>query len=188
MFKNEIVYHEKWQTPDNKSALKELENKFFDRCICVSHCPLSWSNEVLEMLTIIDKKFGIKRNTQTVSGYTISKSTLFNLCVKQPLKDIVTIFRANTDYEDNYIPLEKRLNKIKKCLIYDIKYVIKVIKVRYINKYINKILKPTIELSQVKEKCGYLTVYFQSEDPECTQYINSLITEVAKKLLNKGAY
>lgn len=186
MCNNDVTYADKWDTVTNNAALKKLDNKFFDRSICSPHCPVGWAPEVLELLERLDKEFGIARNCSTIRAYSVDlplykyffvttyKNAKYNLLQKENFKGVK-------------FSLKQRVLKAKASLIKDIKYALKVFNVRYTNPILNKILKPKITLSQVKEKFGYLTLYINCE-PEYKEYIDNLIYETTIKLATKGAY
>lgn len=174
---NDVTYAEKWDTMANNAALKKLADKYFDRSVCYPHCPVSWAPEVLELLERLDKEFGIARNEQTI------KARYPDLPLYKYL--FVATFN-NLKYNLTKTEKDKVLNA-KKSLKRDLQYALKVFNVRYTNPILNKVLRPKIHLSQVKEKFGYLTVYFQCDD-EYKEYINNLIYETTIKLATKGAY
>ncbi len=174
---NDVTYAEKWDTMANNAALKKVVDKYFDRSVCYPSCPVSWAPEVLELLERLDKEFGIARNEQTILARTPDLPLYKYL--------FVATFN-NLKYNLTKAKTNKVLNA-KKSLKRDLRYALKVFNVRYVNPILNRVLKPKIHLSQLKEKFGYLTIYFQCDD-EYKEYINNLIYETTIKLSNKGAY
>jgi len=76
MYNNEVTYNKKWETPENKAALKKLYDKFFDRSYAAPSCPIAWAPEVLELLELLDKELGIERNTSTIGAYYVQGTPL----------------------------------------------------------------------------------------------------------------
>jgi hypothetical protein len=187
MCNNDVTYHEKWDTLENNAALKKLDEKFFDRSICSPHCPPAWAPEVLEMLEHIDQKFGIKRNTSTIRAYRIS-NTMFELFVKATYNNVTYALFKEQDRKGNKYSLKERLSRAKEELFRTLTYARKAFMVKHVNGIINRALKPQVELSQIKEKYGYLTLYFHCENAEYKEYINKLVKETTIKLATKGAY
>lgn len=178
MANNDVTYAEKWDTMPNNAALKKMADKFFDRSVCYPHCPVSWAPEVLELLERLDKEFGIARNEQTI------KARYPELSLYKYL--FVATFN-NAKYTLTKSKDKDKVLKAKESIKRDLQYALKVFNVRYTNPILNKVLRPKIHLSQIKEKFGYLTVYFQC-DEKYKEYINNLIYETTIKLATKGAY
>jgi len=187
MCNNDVTYHEKWDTMENNAALKKLDEKFFDRSVCSPHCPVGWAPEVLEMLEHIDQKFGIKRNTSTIRAYRVT-NTMFELFVKAPYNGVMYALRTKENRKNEPYTLTDRLNRAKVELFHTLTYARKAFMVKYVNGLINTVLRPKVELSQIKEKYGYLTLYFRVDNDEYKEYINKLQREVVIKLATKGAY
>lgn len=187
MCNNDVTYHEKWDTLANNAALKKLDEKFFDRSVCSPHCPVGWAPEVLEMLEHIDQKFGIKRNTETIRAYRITNS-MFELFFKHPYSNVMYALKTKKDLKKKPLTLTDRLKRAKGELVRTLTYARKAFMVKYVNNLINKALKPEVELSQIKEKYGYLTLYFYVENPEYKKDIDRLVRETVIKLATKGAY
>jgi len=184
---NDVTYHEKWDTMENNAALKKLDEKFFDRSVCSPHCPVGWAPEVLEMLEHIDQKFGIKRNTSTIRAYRIT-NTMFQLFVKAPYNGVVYALKTKENRKNEPYTLTDRLKRAKDELLRTLAYARKAFMVKHVNSIINIVLRPKVELSQIKEKYGYLTLYFHVDNDEYKEYINKLQREVVIKLATKGAY
>jgi len=187
MCNNDVTYHEKWDTLANNAALKKLDEKFFDRSVCSPHCPVGWAPEVLEMLEYIDQKYGIARNTSTIRAYRIT-NTMFELFFKAPFNGVVYALKTKEDHRKRQFNFKQRLSKAKGELVRTLTYARKAFMVKYVNNLINKVLKPEVELSQIKEKYGYLTLYFYVENPEYKKDIDRLVRETVIKLATKGAY
>lgn len=187
MCNNDVTYHEKWDTMENNAALKKLDEKFFDRSVCSPHCPVGWAPEVLEMLEHIDQKFGIKRNTSTIRAYRIT-NTMFELFVKAPYNGVMYALRTKENRKNEPYTLTDRVNRAKAELFRTLTYARKAFMVKYVNGLINTVLRPKVELSQIKEKYGYLTLYFHVDNDEYKEYINKLQREVVIKLATKGVY
>jgi len=186
MCNNDVTYHDKWDTMDNNAALKKLDQKYFDRSICSPSCPVSWAPEVLELLERLDQEFGIARNTETIRAYRIT-SSMTELFFKKPIKNAYWCLKTKTSYKGKQYSLKERIERAYEELKRTLDYARKAFLVVHINSHINKILKPKITLSQVKEKYGYLTLYIDCP-PEYKEYVNNLIYETTLKLAKKGAY
>lgn len=187
MCNNDVTYHEKWDTMANNAALKKLDEKFFDRSVCSPSCPVGWAPEVLEMLEHIDQKFGIKRNTRTIRAYRIT-NTMYELFIKATYNNVMYALRTKENRKKEPFTLADRLKKAKDELFRTLTYARKAFMVKYVNGIINAVLRPKVELSQIKEKFGYLTLYFHVDNPEYKEYINKLQRDVVIKLATKGAY
>lgn len=187
MCNNDVTYHEKWDTMENNAALKKLDEKFFDRSVCSPSCPVGWAPEVLEMLEHIDQKFGIKRNTETIRAYRIT-NTMFELFIKAPYNGVMYSLKTKESFKGEQYSFEDRLQRAKIELFRTLTYARKAFMVKHVNGLINAVLRPKVELSQIKEKYGYLTLYFHVDNPEYKEYINKLQREVVIKLATKGAY
>ena len=71
MYNNEVTYNDKWDTVENREALKRLEDKYFSKSECGPSCPVSWAPEVLEMMDKPQKELGFCRNESTMGGYYV---------------------------------------------------------------------------------------------------------------------
>lgn len=184
---NDVTYHDKWDTLENNKFLQKLDEKYFDRSICSPHCPVSWAPEVWALLERLNKEFGIARNTQTIRAYNVDKKDIL-ISIKNGFINARYELKREAKRRDNG-PLTKKtrvLNSIK-ALKEGFVRAFKGVSVLYINPILNKVLRPKIVLSQVKEKFGYLTLYL-SYDEKYKEYINGLIHETVVKLATKGAY
>lgn len=185
MCNNDVTYHEKWDTLENNAALKKLDEKFFDRSICSPSCPVGWAPEVLELLERLDKEFGIARNTQTIRAYFVDKS-LFELFIKRTFSETLYAFKLR-ERRGKVFSFKERVKRARVQAGESVTYARKVLMMRYVNGIINKVLRPKFQLSQIKEKYGYLTLYFHCE-PEYKEYVEGLVREVTIKLATKGCY
>ena len=203
-YNNGITYHKSWDTPENGKWNKLLHEKYLERPYCSSDCPLAWSKEVYELLEMLDKEFGIQYNTSSIRGYGFKGNPL-KWFVLDPLRSLTVAhveyllcksFSPDNKWLVRHWPkkLVDRLKAFPKRLFGSIKSIpnyfsvgLKRIKVVYINRLLNKVLKKKIQLSQVKEKYGSLTIYFNS--PEyLNDYIDKEIKKTEVKLALKGAY
>lgn len=187
MFNNEVTYHDKWNTPENEAALRELDNKYFDNSSGCPDCPLAWAPEVLEMMNTIQKELGFKYNEGTIRGYYIQGNP-FEWFITNPWRDAWYTFNKNVLHkpyrEKSY---KKRVAEIFSAFNRSIKYGKTAMSVRYLNPYLNKIFKPKVSLGQLKEKYGSLTVYFNAPDI-FDDWIELQIRKCEVKLALKGAY
>lgn len=196
MFNNEVTYNEKWETPENKAALKKLVEKYFARSRCYPDCPVSWAPEVLELLETLDKELGISYNTDTSYGYYITFNLVSQLFI-QPFKDAGSTFYDNfikridgrSEYEvkKRSKPVLVRLASVFDSFMTSPKYCLKAFKIRYINQLLNLIYKPKLTLDQVKEKYGGLRIYFTTSE-FYEPYVEHLIAKTEIKLALKGCY
>lgn len=190
-FNNDVTYHDKWDTMENNAALKKLDNKFFDRSYASPHCPVSWAPEVLALLERLDKELGIERNTSTLRAYYPQgnwKEWFITGPVKGFFKSIKrNVFTPQPSWSKTPRTIKSATLNIVEDTLHSIGYGFRCIKILKINPIINKILKPKLHLSQVKEKYGELVIYFSCA-PYYEEYVDELIRETELKLAVKGAY
>ena len=203
-FNNSVTYHKYWNTPENKKYHELLRKKYLDRPYCMSDCPIGWSKEVFELLQKIDKELGIEFNTTTNGGMNFGGG-LFDWFIKTPFE---TAFLCHLEFlifhefgnpkfsRKRYWPsslwerikqLPGRITSIPKHVYQDFKSGVNKTTVRYVNPILNRLLKKRVELSQVKEKYGSLTIYFSG--PDCfSNWIDQEIHKTEVKLAIKGCY
>lgn len=193
MFNNAVTYDKKWETPENIAARAKIAKKFFDRSLCCPDCPVAWAPEVLELLETLDKELGIARNTQTMGGYHIHKGGLFIqpfMAGWDEFKNTFIVARDPDSYVAKSLAKQSILQRLKRPIaayLNSVQYHVKSFKITHVNSLMNKILKPKVHLSQIKEKYGELTVYFTSSGAH-EEYIENLIKTTELKLAIKGAY
>jgi len=198
IFNNKITYDKKWDTNESSKYLQLLE-KYFCRTDCGSSCPSAWAKEVYELLTEIDKEFGIARNTSTLGGYTMSTSWYYCLSVGPYVRAAGQLYYnffgykqldqrnkwQREMYESMSIP-KKFLNAFR-TIGSTYTYGARIFMPQVVNPILNKLLKPKVHISQVKEKYGEFLVYFSG--PEWLEdHINNLIAKTEVRLAMKGAY
>ena len=197
MYNNEVTYDKKWETPENLAALREVEDKYFDKSFCSPSCPASWAPEVLELLNTLERELGIRYNDRTIRAY-FPEGNPIQWFITRPFNEACHAFhrkflhvhdKESSSYKRNIEGKSKLrlLMDVIKSATRPMIYGYKVIRVLYINKYLNNIFKPKLTLSQVKEKCGYLTIYFDCP-PAFNNYVNELIRSTVVKIAMKGAY
>lgn len=189
MYNNHITYDEKWNTKENNKALKTLQDKYFDRSECSPDCPVAWAPEVLELLDLLDKELGITYNTSTMRGYYI-RGNMFRWFMIQPWTNALYSFKKEFFYPSAYRekdPILKRPLNVLKEFFHPIKYGLKSLKMQLINPLLNKLFKPKLYLSQIKEKYGSLTMYVSSSDVH-EEWVEKEIRRTELKLAIKGAY
>lgn len=197
MYNNEVTYADKWDTPENKAAAEILDKKYFDRSICSPSCPVAWAPEVLELLETLDKELGIQYNEQTIRAYRV-EGNLWEWFITSPLSNMWHAFhyrflKAHEEdsryYKKNIAGVSsmKRLKEVLSAGLDRIKYGIKATRVTYINKHLNKYLKPKLTLSQIKEKYGDLVLYFNCP-PAFEDYVENLVRKTKIKLAVKGCF
>lgn len=184
---NDVTYHEKWDTKENNAALKKLTERYFDYSVCSPSCPVSWAPEVLALFEELDKKLGIRRNEETIQGYRVVR-TMFQLAIVAPFSDVKHALKTKTSWNNKETySIFQRVGAAKTKLIYSLTYARKAFMVKFMNARLNKLSNARFSLSQVKEKYGYLTIYYNVSD-EDEQYVKNLIDETEMKLAIKGAY
>lgn len=197
MYNNETTYDKKWVTAENEAAMDELESKFFPRSYCGPSCPVAWAPEVLALLNDLDSKFGIARNTESMGGYRIQGNPWLWFCIN-PWRGFMIELRRQFVAKKTTKPNMRlrrfdtlngyqRVGEVIKAGIHPIKYGFRALKTRHINPIINYILRPKITLSQIKEKYGGLTLYYNAEFPY-DKYVEHEIKRTVVKLAVKGVY
>lgn len=203
MYNNDITYHEKWETPENKAALAILEKKYFAKSECSPSCPVSWAPEVLEMMDTIERELGFRRNERTMHGYYI-QGRAADWFIKNPWSGFFSSFRNNflgKPYDYTYdetktkTKAERRVsrsfkNRIKSVLsavAHPISYGFRACMILYVNPRLNQLTKPKVTLGQLKEKYGSLTCYFHTSDA-FEEFVDNEVRKCEIKLAMKGAY
>jgi hypothetical protein len=191
MYNNEITYNQKWTTRTNKKALNRLTKKYLDDTECFSHCPFGWAPEVLELIELLDAKFGIAKNELTYRGFSIRKDILRSIFI-DPLvsasESFKLMFFTNNSLGSRAVGVFAKIVFVVNSYIKSLRYGLKYLKVLKINPIINRINKPKLQLHQVKEKFGRLIVYFDIEDPKSSEFIEREIAKTEIKLALKGCY
>jgi hypothetical protein len=184
---NDVTYHEKWDTMENNAALKKLDNKYFDRSICSPHCPVAWAPEVYALLEELNNTYGIARNTHTIRAMRVDLKDVFVSLGRVFLNAKYELFRKPHKRDGAQLTKKQRVLNSFQAAKKSLQRAFKEFSVLYINSIINKVLRPKITLSQVKEKFGYLTLYIDC-DKKYKEHIDGLIRETVIKLATKGAY
>ena len=197
MYNNEITYHEKWNTPENLAAFKMLKRKYFSKSICGPSCPVAWAPEVLEMMNTLQRKLGFYHNESTIQGYHVQGNPL-RWFIINPYKGLIYSFQKNvlskpTKYNrKNQTSTPKSFSEraiaTSTGFFEPIMYGLRALTVQYVNPIRNRIENNKIHLSQLKEKYGYLTCYFDADDKKYKDIISSEISKCAIKLTEKGCY
>lgn len=190
-YNNSVTYDEKWETEENKAAYEKLDKKYFDRSYASPSCPTAWAPEVLELLETLDKELGIERNTRTLRAY-YPQGSFGDWFFKSPIKDAFSTFKRHffepkPEWQKKNYSLFEKLEKVAGAFTHPIGYGFRCIKILHINPILNRIFKPKLALSQLKEKYGRLTIYFNA--PEAFEdWVNNEIRKTTVKLAMKGAY
>lgn len=197
---NDVTYHDKWDTHENRQALAILEKKFFNKSECRPDCPVAWAPEVLELMETLERELGFVYNEKTMRGYYI-QGTPKDWFLTNPWSGFFYAFKKNVftkpkdtnakrlskTWERPYMTLSQRLIAIPMGFFDPIGYGIRALTMRYINPLRNKFFKKRIYLGQLKEKYGYLTCYFHA--PEAfKEFIEKEKAKCIIKLALKGAY
>lgn len=190
MYNNDVTYDEKWNTPENLAAVKQVEDKYFHKSVCAPSCPASWAPEVLDLLNLFEKELGIQWNESTIRAYYV-KGNLYEWLLKDPVLSAISAFKHHfiepkSEYYKDKGLVYKLLAPIK-GFFSRYAYAKNAIRVRYVAPVMNRILKPKFALTQVKEKYGRLEIYFNA--PEMYEpWIEKEITKCQIKIAMKGAY
>lgn len=196
MYNNEVTYDPKWDTEENKAAFKKLDEKFFDKSVCSPSCPNGWAPEVLELLETIEKEYGIVYNTSTIRAYYVQGKP-FDHFITGPFKNAWNSFYSNFietidpektwQVERRNKPVTTRLKKVFDSALDSIRYGKRAFRITHINPILNKIYKPKVVLSQVKEKYGELRIYYSAPE-HLEPIIEKMIAKTEVKLALKGCY
>jgi hypothetical protein len=181
----------------NNKDLAKLHG-FLNRTDAYSYCPVDWTPEVLELLEELDNTLGIKRNTQTIDGMLIEKSykSYIKIAIESFYYFSKRTIQYGWQYENKYgykrsDTIEKNaLQKTKSIFdlsMFPIVHALKAIKAKTINNILNKIHKPKIVITQIKEKYGTLRLYYIA-DPIYRTYVDDLIKKAEVKLAKRGVY
>lgn len=190
-YNNEVTYDKKWETEENKMWLKKLEDKYFDRSYCSPSCPHGWAKEVFELLELFNNTLGIEHNTSTLRAY-YPQGSFKDWFLINPVKGawntfISQFFKPKPEYQRKTYNTTEKLQKVVSAFLRPFGYGFRCIKVLHINPILNKILKPKLRLSQVKEKYGSLTLYIDVE-PAFEKWVETEIKKCEIKLALKGCY
>jgi hypothetical protein len=197
-FNNDVTYHKKWETKQNRHY-RDMAMEIAKKSDCTSSIPLSWAREAYFFLRHLEHKYGIRYSTHTHMGYYfprpkemlkylfVTPITTIPRTLKKLFKDVF----AEPSRFQKQTPTRK--DRIKETLFgfcgrggYFYGY--QILWHRVYGFLYNKIKKPKIALSQFKEKFGYVTVYFHSDDEEVTKDVNKYIKRLQLSLSRKGAY
>lgn len=195
-YNNDVTYDNKWETPENLKALKQVERKYFHKSVCYPSCPTAWAPEVLEMLDYLDSEFGLRWNEQTIMAYYPRGSWYYLLSVKPFVNLLSSIhnnffrFKFNNDWDREYYKnktLKKKLSNIFSSFFHSYAYGRNVFRVQVIAPIVNRIRKPKITLTQLKEKYGRLELYFSAPD-YLEEHVEYVLAKAKVKIALKGAY
>jgi hypothetical protein len=201
MCNNDVTYADKWDTPENQAALAELERKYFPKSECGPHCPAGWAPEVLEMMDNIERELGFLHNESTMQGYRI-QGTPKDWFIVNPWKGLLYAFKRNVfESPNDYIrskgmrkikeriprPISGRVKAIISAFFQPMGYGLRALRIRYVNSLLNKLQRRKVRLAQLKEKFGYLTLYYSCNDAY-KGFVEKEIKKCAIKLAVKGAY
>jgi hypothetical protein len=186
-YNNHVTYDEKWNTPENKAAMKKLY-PYLRRTRCGSDCPDSWAVEVLELVKKVEKLYGIRYHASTRWGYS-SEGDIKHLTwlVKDLLgKPYIHTYGemkkpTTMDYIKKWFTgLPERLSSFSSRINDYVRYVLW-------GRFYNWYRKPQVSLDQIKEKFGTLRFYF-SAPYWIDKHVDEMIMETEIKLSEKGAY
>jgi len=196
IYNNDITYADKWETPENLKALEIVKKKYFHRSVCYPSCPTAWAPEVLEMLEYLDKEFGIAYNEDSIMAYRVSGRWYWHFTAGPWVNMFKSIrynflrFKFKDEWEREYYKektLKKRLKSIGESFTHSYSYGRNVFRVQVVAPILNRIRKPKIHMSQLKEKYGRLELYFRAPD-YLEQHIEYIFAKAKVKIALKGAY
>src|SRR6185369_5088302 len=160
MYNNEVTYHDKWDTEENRKWQDKCDS-YTMRCLCMSDVPKAWAKEVCELLEEIDKEFGIRYVINYHYGLSVRfsfwKSLFgpFQILWDKP-------YLGKPEEMSNLIFLKKSLrHNIKKPKRFLYAYVGLVKRGFFLLKgtVYNWWREPKVYISQIKEKYGELRIY-----------------------------
>jgi hypothetical protein len=197
-YNNGVTYNDKWSTPENHGFVDRLNKEFFMRTDCGSDCPLSWAQEVYQLLKELDTKYGIAYQTTTIGGYYFQGGNPFHRIFIQPFKSCFQLFVVNEKWKElaaysdlKSKPLLEKIKAIPGTFGHGVSYGVRTTFHQARAYVMNLIKRPKIHISQVKEKYGTLRVYYDVRDhnpPDLNEIVQQMIDETEKKLSRKGAY
>ena len=191
-FNNEVTYNDKWETPENyrwqRKAMRLAERNTYSPSV-----PLSWAKEVHEMLSNIEEKYGLAFGQKTFYARHYSNKEILEEMiprwwrVKHTFKGI---------HKEIFRPSKYNRRKPLKYRLYDHLFTYRGslifgwrLAYHYTYGYLyNRFVNPQVNVQQIKEKYGHLTVYYSTESEEAEAYVKKQIHKTRTKLTNKGAY
>lgn len=191
MFNNDVTYDKKWETEENKMWLKKLDEKYFDRSYASPDCPVGWAKEVFELLEMFNNTLGIEHNTSTLRAY-YPQGSFKDWFIIDPFKSawntfVRQFFKPKPEYQSKTYNTTEKLQKVVSSFLHPFGYGFRCVRVKHVNPILNKILKPKLRLSQVKEKYGSLTLYIDVE-PAFENWVQTEIKKCEIRLSLKGCY
>lgn len=196
MYNNDITYDERWNTSENRKYLRKLEDKYLHRSECSASCPVSWAKDVHDLFEHLNSEFGIAYNETSIDGFMIKGSLIKDIFIRPIVGFMSSIYSAlikpyfSEDYVSTYyrkMSLSSRIGVALRAFYYPIEYGARSIMCMTIYPLLNKIRKPKIVLSQIKEKYGELNIYFTAPD-WLKEHLDLKIRETELKLAMKGCY
>lgn len=189
MYNNEVTYHEVWKTDRNRKFQKKAMKLVAERSRCSCDVPLAWAEEVYELLSRIEKQYGIEYDLSSFYGWMYN-STLFYLFLEAPFKALTHNRSRVPEHMLKYYDQRSFFYKVKSNIATFFKSYHYAFRVLYRNvkgTIYNKRRKPAVSIQQVKEKFGELRIYFSARD-EVSAEIDHEIRKVEVALAKKGAY
>ena len=194
MYNNEVTYHKKWETDENRRWQRKAA-KLCARSSLYASIPLAWSKEIYELVKDIDDKFGIRYDLTTYNSYRIDYKTLPKQLFYYPVKEFFSTVKSL--WKDAFNP-SKHAARRHPTVLSRWKYTLFggrhsylggwYILFRFVRGSIyNWWRKPQVSMTQMKEKYGYLTIYWSAPN-WIENYIDEQETNAVIKLIKKGAY
>lgn len=196
MYNNEITYDERWNTSENRKYMRKLETKYLHRSVCSPSCPVGWAKDVYDLLEHLNSEFGIAYNETSIDGFMVRGNPLKDIFIRPITGFMSSVYSSfikphfSKDYVSTYygkMSLSSRIGVALRAFYFPIEYGVRSIMRMTIYPALNKIRRPKIVLSQVKEKYGELNVYYSAPD-YLNDYIDLKIRETEIKLAMKGCY
>ena len=175
---NDRIYHKKWETPELIKIKKRLTRKLEIMVPLNCSIPLSWAEEIEDLLDLWENQHGIAYTKQPYwNSYNYTYKEIL-LRFWQELKRYIK--NPKSEFSDRKLWLYRAFRPVVGKPI------------RYLfGKFWEAYRKPTLHITQIKEKWGTLRVYYdlspRSHHSEKSM-IEYDIKNIGEKLTKKGVY
>ncbi len=183
MYNNEVTYHDKWDTEENKKYQDKLGKLMKYKARCGTYAPNGWAPELYEMMSSLDEMYGIRYNLAFKEWWTLKNS--WEGLLARPVKALFGPDKHLRKYESNNV-FVRGWKRIKAAFRLYTFYLERLWITNYAEFY-NWWYKPLIQIDQIKEKYGELRIYHSSPDG-LYEFVEKLAAEVEVKIALKGAY
>jgi len=182
---NERIYNDKWKTEENKKISKKLNNLLEVKVPLHCQVPLSWAKEISDLIKLWEGQHGI---VYTQEIYFNSYRVDFDLKSLKTLYYDLKNFFFNRKQPSKLTGNDWQKHAFKRSL----KAPLVIIYRKIVGRFLNFKNKPTLYISQIKEKWGLLTVYYTVVNCTNPKYIEDMIEydikRVSEELIKKGVY